>query len=176
MSTLEPTVKQRVSSLSLVLVPYNGVMAKDTQVTVSKLLEYAFDVMYYHYSADPFNLFGQKVKSIYLKQPDIPQDDWPPVRKSQYINLALLKSAAMKDDQYSRFTVRGSVDDILKDKDELLFDDVFVDADMGHRILFEGRPGSGKTTLMHRISKKWGKRTNPQANNCVHSYTVASIY
>lgn len=106
---------------------------------------------------NPFNLFGQKVKSIYLKQPDIPQDDWPPVRKSQYINLALLKSAAMKDDQYSRFTVRGSVDDILKDKDELLFDDVFVDADMGHRILFEGRPGSGKTTLMHRISKKWAK-------------------
>ena len=111
----------------------------------------------YLYFADPFNLYGQKVKSIYLKQPDIPQDDWPPVRKSHYVNLALLKNAAIKDDQFARFTIRGSLDDILKDKEELHFSDVFVNADMGHRILFEGRPGSGKTTLMHKISKDWAK-------------------
>ena len=111
----------------------------------------------YLYFADPFTLYGQKVKSIYLKQPDIPQDDWPPVRKSHYVNLALLKNAAIKDDHFARFTIRGSLDDILRDKEELHFSDVFVNADMGHRILFEGRPGSGKTTLMHKISKDWAK-------------------
>ena len=109
------------------------------------------------YSTGPFNAFGEKVKSIYIQRQDIPQDDWPPVRKSQYINLALLNSAAMKDNQYSRYTIRGCIDDILKDKEEIQFPQVFVDVEMGCRILFEGRPGSGKTTLMQKISKKWAE-------------------
>ena len=79
------------------------------------------------------------------------------MRKSQYINLALLNSAAIKDDPYSRYTIRGCIDDILKDKEEIQFPQVFADVQMGCRILFEGRPGSGKTTLMHKISKDWAK-------------------
>ena len=79
------------------------------------------------------------------------------MRKSQYINLALLNTAAMRDNTYSRYTIRGSVDDILKDKDEILFSEVFMNVEMGCRILFEGRPGSGKTTLMRKISTEWAK-------------------
>ena len=79
--------------------------------------------------------------------------------KSHYINLALLNSGSKKDvDEFTRFTIRGCIDDILTDKKEKIeFSDVFLHVESGYRVLFEGRPGSGKTTLMHKISVEWAK-------------------
>ena len=121
-------------------------------------LELRFIIILLIFPPDPLYAFGQRVKSIYIKQPDIPQDDWPPVRKTHYINLALLNTGAIKDgDEFSRFTIRGCMDDILTDKEEIGFSDVFMNVESGCRILFEGRPGSGKTTLMQKVSLEWTK-------------------
>ena len=58
---------------------------------------------------------------------------------------------------YVRQTVRGSIDDIIKDKDEIKNKDAFNELDDGARVVVEGRPGCGKTTLMHKLSQDWEK-------------------
>ena len=88
----------------------------------------------------------------------MPEDLWPPMAKSQYINLALVKPSSFDfKDNYTRYTIKGSVDDIWNSKDEITYSDVFLEGEAGSRILLEGRPGCGKTTLTHKISKDWAK-------------------
>ena len=76
-----------------------------------------------------------------------------------YINLALIKQKAIdygKD--YVRQTIHGSMDDVIKDKDEITYEDAFNDLADRTLVILEGRPGCGKTTLMHRLSQDWEKR------------------
>ena len=103
-------------------------------------------------------MYRPKLAKIYAHQCKIPQDVWPPVRKVHYINLALIKRKQLDiSNEYARHTIRGSIDDIFQEKDEIKYSCVFEDVEDGVRILFEGRPGSGKTTVMHKISQDWEK-------------------
>ena len=83
-----------------------------------------------------------KLAAFYSHQPEVPEGAWPPVKKTQYINLALIKTEQTINfsKEYSRQTIRGSVDDIMKDKDDIEYDDVFKDVGDGDRLIFEGRP------------------------------------
>ena len=102
-----------------------------------------------------------KLASFYCHQPEVPEGTWPPVKKTQYINLALIRTeqAINFNKEFLRQTIRGSIDDIMKDKDDIKYDDVFTDpeVDEGARLVFEGRPGCGKTTMMNKVSKDWAK-------------------
>ena len=94
---------------------------------------------------------------MYFFQPEVPEDSWPPVGK-KYINLAIIKQGNINSaGEYARTTVRGDMDDILKDKDRIEYKEVFSNFEKGCLLLIEGRPGSGKTTLVHRVSKDWAK-------------------
>ena len=76
------------------------------------------------------------------------------------MSLALITSEEMvRTDLYSRNTIRGSVDDIIKHKEPIEFERVFPDnTEMSPRsTLIEGRPGCGKTTLMFKVTKDWAK-------------------
>ena len=93
---------------------------------------------------------------MYLSQPEVPKDTWPPVSNNTYINLALIKPGAIdKAGEYAYNTIQGDVDDILKDKDRIEYEEVFSNLVSGTRLLIEGRPGSGKTTLVHKFSQDW---------------------
>ena len=84
---------------------------------------------------------------------------FPPIKKTHYVNLALIKQTAInfaKD--YVRQTVHGCIDDIIKDKEQIDYKDAFADLEDGALVVMEGRPGSGKTTLMHKLSQDWEKR------------------
>ena len=104
-----------------------------------------------------------KLASFYSHQPEVPEDAWPPVKKTQYINLALIRTQHAIDfaKEYLRETIRGSIDDIMKDKDDVKYDEVFADISEGARLLFEGRPGCGKTTMMNKVSQDWDKGNIP---------------
>ena len=94
----------------------------------------------------------------YCAQPEIPGDSWPPQGSNTYINLALIKPGNIDNaDEYSRSTIQGDMDDILANKDSIEYEDVFTNLESGTRLLIEGRPGSGKTTLVHKFSKDWGR-------------------
>ena len=94
----------------------------------------------------------------YCAQPEIPEDSWPPRNSNTYINLALISQGNIeKAGEYARNTIQGDMDDILANKDSIEYDDVFTDLESGTRLLIEGRPGSGKTTLVHKFSQDWGR-------------------
>ena len=100
-----------------------------------------------------------KLSAFYSHQPEVPEGTWPPVKKTQYINLALIRTEQAIDfnKEFLRQTIRGSIDDIMKDKDDIKYDEVFAEVEEGARLLFEGRPGCGKTTMMSKVSQDWAR-------------------
>ena len=101
----------------------------------------------------PLDECRKKLTAFHSDQPEVPKDTWPPVRIDSYINLALIKQAHITAPSYR--TIRGDVDDILSDKEAIVYKAVFDNLDSSTRLLVEGRPGSGKTTLVHKASKDW---------------------
>ena len=90
----------------------------------------------------------------YSKDSDVPEDSWPPQVISTFINLVLIKKSKGVTDDY-KYSVRGDVDDILETKEKVEFATVFGEYASGALVLVEGRPGSGKTTLVHKVARDW---------------------
>ncbi len=88
--------------------------------------------------------------------PDV-QGDKKGLGKMTFVNLALIKE---KEDAKSKFawsTIQGTADDIRTEKDEIQYSEAFSDYESGFLVLIEGRPGSGKTTLVNKITKDWAR-------------------
>ena len=69
-----------------------------------------------------------------------------------FVNLVLIKQKAKSRCDY---TIRGDVDDILEGKEVAEYEEIFRKYKKGELVLIEGRPGSGKTTLVHKITQDW---------------------
>ena len=89
-----------------------------------------------------------------LKEVPTSKNDWPPVVANAFINLALVKSSSNKKNN-TNLSVEGSADKIIAEKKKIEYDEVFGDYKSNELILVEGRPGSGKTTLVHKVIKDW---------------------
>ena len=72
-----------------------------------------------------------------------------------FVNLVLIKQKAKSRCDY---TIRGDVDDILEGKEVAEYEKIFREYKEGELVLIEGRPGSGKTTLVHKITQDWAHR------------------
>ena len=77
---------------------------------------------------------------------------WPPVKSTNFVNLALIGNQASW-----RRTVQKSVDEIIGNKTTASYLNMVDDNCIGTFTLLEGRPGSGKTVLMNKISCDWAK-------------------
>ena len=86
-----------------------------------------------------------------LKEVPKSRTDWPPEVTNKFIKLAITKSTARNKSG----TVHGSVDDIIAEKEKIEYDEVFGEYKSEELIFVEGRPGSGKTTLVHKVIKDW---------------------
>ena len=69
-----------------------------------------------------------------------------------FVNLVLIKQKAKSRCDY---TIRGDVDDILEGKEVAEYEEIFREYKNRELVLIEGRPGSGKTTLVHKITQDW---------------------
>ena len=91
--------------------------------------------------------------SKYSQFPDIPKDTWPPVSTGAFISIALIEGKKT----YFSHTISKCIDDILEEKEVIEYKKVFGTYTSGALLLVEGRPGSGKTTLVHKVTRDWAK-------------------
>ena len=93
---------------------------------------------------------------IYSKFKEVPssKNDWPPEVTGTLINLALVKASSNKKN-ISDISVCGNADIVIAEKEKVKYDEVFSEYKSNELILVEGRPGSGKTTLVHKVIKDW---------------------
>ncbi len=104
-----------------------------------------------------FSLEKMNLLKFYKRIPEIKNDSWPPVGSSSFIKLALIK----ENRPYNKIhddSVRGDMDDILKEKETGEYKLLFQKYEEGAFVLIEGRPGSGKTTLTRKMSKDWASK------------------
>ena len=106
-------------------------------------------------------------KTRYLQQSVLPESDWPPSLAGQYIKLALIRQdRSLFHHRYEEVIerqkdyTRGNYDKILADKTEIELKVAFSE-DRGSgkklKMLIDGAPGVGKTTLSRKISRMWAK-------------------
>ena len=94
----------------------------------------------------------------YKSKPQVHVEEhaWPDVRQDTYINLAVIGGIGRMSDKRYQQTIRGDADDVLSDsKANIKYRQAFQDINHRDRVLVVGRPGSGKTTLVHRVSQDW---------------------
>ena len=109
----------------------------------------------------PLDVYTHSLAAMYTAQPEVPRDTWPPVSSKKYINLALIRQEQVNyGAQYAHLTIRGDMDDILQHKEVIEYDQVFKSLRCGQVIFIEGRPGSGKTTFVHKITRDWAITSN----------------
>ena len=86
-----------------------------------------------------------------------------PLNKTKLISLKLVKDIGSK---YRHKKTVESIDDVIGDKQELAFKNIFEDFDSDNDPIFTliiGRPGSGKTTLMNKVSIDWADEIFPSS-------------
>ena len=93
---------------------------------------------------------------LYSATSEVPSDSWPPSGTRTFINLALIESSKEPTDDTDYF-ILGNPDKVIAEKKMVEYEQVFYYYSRGGLILLEGRPGSGKTTLVHKIIKDWTK-------------------
>ena len=109
---------------------------------------------------------GKKV--MYCQQSDLPESEWPPILGGTYIRLALIKQKRSTYDHRYELVIeqqidytRGHYDKIIKRKTKIELREalsrVFCKGgtELQLRMLIDGAPGVGKTTLSRKVSNMW---------------------
>ena len=96
----------------------------------------------------------KRLLDLYSVNNEVPSDSWPPSGTRTFINLVLTESSKEPTD-VTDYSVRGNADKTTAEKEKVKYEQVFGECRSGELILLEGRPGSGKTTLVHKIIVDW---------------------
>ena len=97
----------------------------------------------------------QLLIDFYLASHDL-SDAWPPLKTVQFVQLALVQQKENTQHIGLR-TVTGDIDAIYGHKTNTDFLNLFMDLKRSSLYLLEGRPGSGKTTLMTHVTRQWAE-------------------
>ena len=117
---------------------------------------------------DHVQKYCRDIKKRYVQQPVLPESDWPPTLGGQFIRLALIKQGRDTGDFKHRIVVelqedyvRGKYDKILEHKTEIRLEEIFEPVfckggyEVTLKMLIDGAPGVGKTTLSRKVSQTW---------------------
>ena len=81
---------------------------------------------------------------------------WPPLKLIDFVQLALVQQHK-RAQHIGLKTIIRDIDEVCSEKTHVSVNNLFEKVDCGSLILLEGRPGSGKTTLMLEIACKCRK-------------------
>ena len=103
------------------------------------------------------------LRSCYKARPLAQADKYIPTLKVPYINLAMVSKeeySPKQRDEFTRHTLHGGVDEILKKKTPINIEDLLT-PEGSHEpvrfILVEGPPGIGKSTFAWELCRRWDK-------------------
>ena len=89
----------------------------------------------------------------YSREPEVSEGDWPPVVSKNFINLALVKPSDVPS--RTNYSMPGNPDKELEKKVKIEYEQAFEVYTRSEKMLVLGCPGSGKTTLVHKVVKDW---------------------
>ena len=97
------------------------------------------------------------IRQQYKDQPIVTNEDWPPkVGHDSFGRLALVeKSKMMKQERSAWCMLRGKVDELLEmpESEEITIENVLQSPPL--RVVIDGPPGIGKTTLCRKLLNMW---------------------
>ena len=103
------------------------------------------------------------IRQQYKDQPIVTNEDWPPkVGHDSFGRLALVeKGKMMKQEQSAWCMLRGKVDELLEmpESNEITIGDVLQSPPL--RVVIDGPPGIGKTTLCRKLLNMWSNGELP---------------
>ena len=146
---IQTTVTQtsQVQSLSSVTpsVAGNSIPSMTGQCTRPVLLEYR-----------------KYLQSIYKARDLAAADKYLPTLPTTYISLAIVTSHSSnqdESDEFTKATLHGGVDEILKIKKPIVFQDLLTPSEGSNKpvkfIVVEGPPGIGKSTFAWEVCRRW---------------------
>ena len=123
--------------------------------------------------------YAEFLKSWYRKMPLLPQGEWPPTLGSQYSEITMVERERTLPDQESveeslEASFHGQVDKLAKNEKVIKsLDELFIaqagdaKSSSSFKVLIEGVPGAGKTTLVQKTCKDWAEGRSLQQFNLV---------
>lgn len=122
----------------------------------------------------PLSILYRTLKDSYKGRNFFQKAGGPGVGRVKFINLALVKKQNVSEDEKERdkflkHTLHGSIDDIIKKKEDIKVDKIFsYEGDDSRKlVLVEGAPGVGKTMLALKLCSDWEKGEALQEFNLV---------
>ena len=146
---------------------YNIVIAALQLLQEYSKFHVAVKSVFLSYSAHENKLaqYANYLKSLYKAkfQASSSQEQWPPPPTRKIFRLAMIKSKEklrkghIDDDFVRQKTIAGKVDGVLQYKVQVDLKDIFKDVGDGEqkKVLMEGAPGCGKSTLSLHICQQW---------------------
>ena len=105
--------------------------------------------------------YGKYLRSCYRATSLAAADKYLPTLNAPYINLAMVSRehcGPNQRDEFTRQTLHGGVDQILKTKKPLKIEDLLTPENSGRPVRFilvEGPPGIGKSTFAWEVCRRW---------------------